>query len=1202
MIIKDMFERKIDREITGVIKVGDEKTFNIKQELEEYVVTKELQKHFSTFFSNYKKGINGNSDKAGVWISGFFGSGKSHFLKILSYLIENREVDGKKAIDYFIDDNKIDDEIVIANMKLASSVPTDVILFNIDSKSSSDSAQNNKEVILKIFNKVFNQHLGYYGANPHIANFEKILDEENLYDKFQQEFEKVSGKKWVDSRNKFTFITPKVCETLVNIGYQDMDSAKTLCASFNTEFNLDIETFAKEINEYIKKQGENHHVVFMVDEMGQYIGDKSDLMLNLQTITEDLGNFCNGNAWIMVTSQQDIDDITKTKGNDFSKIQGRFDTRLALSSANVDEVICKRILQKNEVATNFLTQRFEKNEKVIENLILFNDDVNKDLYKNVDDFVNIYPFVPYQFFILGKVLTSIRVHGSSGKHLGEGERSMVALFKESAVSIMLENENTLVPFYMFYEPIEKFLDHSHKGVIVNAYKNERLVPNEFAVNVLKVLFMIKYVKEIVPNVENITTLMVSKINEIRSDLQEKVEDALKQLCTQTLIQKNNDTYVFLTNEEQDINKEIDKTEIDSNAIDKKIMSIIFDSIYEDKNYSHKVNGKSYTFQLNQFLDNIPFKNNQHNVIGLNVITSDDDITTLSTKNGSVKEVYIKFINGDDYRSEIRTALQIDKFVRDENHNKRIVNFETIVDAKKRESRQRIEQATAFLKDCFNNATIISNGRTINNGKSGNTNTHINEGIVDLINNTYTKLKNIDTPMKTIDIKNLLDGNNTISERLDGKKANENAIKDILQFIVNNGYKQASTSLETILKQYSDIPNGFADDDILWCVASLFYDKHVDLFVSNEQITTENKKSSVIYDYLTKKEYITKILFKVKNKANVKEKKIVIEVLKELFNASYSNTDEDDKLFSKFKQLCNNTKDDLNQFKVKYVNANKSYPYPGVKTVDDGIILLKSIIAIEMTDEFFTTVSNKKDNLLDLAEDLVAVNEFFKGKQVELFDKAVKKIEIYEKSESLISDTTIKNIIVDMNVILTKNDPYSEIHKLNDLITNFNSLFFELVKEYREPILEEIENSKKYVLEQLDYINTKECEDKLLGNILSSYDELIKKCTTSNDLGQILILQKSISTMQDELVNLIRTTMINLLKKSNNKTKLHSAKTPTTTIVEPVTQIAKEVSFKSLSIADSWRIETQDDIERYIKKLKSELEKSLEGNVAINVKF
>ena len=101
MQIKEMFEKQIDRDIKGVIKVGQSDEENVYQELDEYVVTKELLKHFRDFFDNYEKGINNNTDKMGVWISGFFGSGKSHFLKILSYLLKNSVVEGKRAIEYF---------------------------------------------------------------------------------------------------------------------------------------------------------------------------------------------------------------------------------------------------------------------------------------------------------------------------------------------------------------------------------------------------------------------------------------------------------------------------------------------------------------------------------------------------------------------------------------------------------------------------------------------------------------------------------------------------------------------------------------------------------------------------------------------------------------------------------------------------------------------------------------------------------------------------------------------------------------------------------------------------------------------------------------------------------------------------------------------------------------------------------------------
>ncbi len=107
-----------------------------------------------------------------------------------------------------------------------------------------------------------------------------------------------------------------------------------------------------------------------------------------------------GKAWVIVTSQQDIDSITKVKGNDFSKIQGRFDTRLSLSSANVDAVIKKRILEKTEPAAQTLRLLYEQKATIIKNLIVFNDTAEKKLYANEEDFAEVYPFVPYQFNLL----------------------------------------------------------------------------------------------------------------------------------------------------------------------------------------------------------------------------------------------------------------------------------------------------------------------------------------------------------------------------------------------------------------------------------------------------------------------------------------------------------------------------------------------------------------------------------------------------------------------------------------------------------------------------------------------------------------------------------------------------------------------------------------------------------------------------------
>jgi hypothetical protein len=538
-ILKDMFQKDIDRDIKGVIKVGQHDDENIKQELEEYVVTSELSKHIDTFFEAYKSGIIGNTDKNAVWLKGFFGSGKSHLLKILSYLLENKVIDSKKAIQYF--DDKELDNFTLANMKQAGDVSTDVILFNIDSKSDADS-KSNKDAIINVFNKVFNEMQGYCGSMPWIADLERQMDKEVVYDEFKKVFQEISGSEWKDAREDFYYEEDAIIEALSKTTKMSEDAARNWYSKCEENYSLSIEKFAKRVQEYIESRGKNHHVVFLVDEIGQYIGDNTGLMLNLQTVVEDLAIMCGGKCWIIVTSQEGLDEFTNVKGNDFSKIQGRFNTRISLSSANVDEVIKKRILKKKDGAASHLKALYEQKESIIKNLLTFTSDTAEmKLYKSAEEFAEVYPFVPYQFNLLQSAFNGVREHGASGKSLSKGERSLLGAYQQVAIEYMNSNTGVIMPFSAFYSTIQTFLDSSIRSVIIHAEQNDRL--NDFDVEVLKLLFLVKYVKEIKANIENLSTLLVRNIDDDKVNIKKNVQESLNRLIRETLVQKNGDEYI-----------------------------------------------------------------------------------------------------------------------------------------------------------------------------------------------------------------------------------------------------------------------------------------------------------------------------------------------------------------------------------------------------------------------------------------------------------------------------------------------------------------------------------------------------------------------------------------------------------------------------------------------------------------------------------
>ena len=460
MQLRNIYKSDINRDINGVIKVAQDDERSMVQELSEYVITKELRRHFNTFLNHYEHSLEQPTDKIGVWISGFFGSGKSHFLKMLSYLLSNRTVGGKKAVQYFAD--KFDDPMMYAQLENCVKVPTETILFNIDSKSP---LTKDKTAILRVFAKVFYEHQGFYGNDLKVAKLEQFISRSGKTEQFRECFANINGGSWEDSRESFAFFEDDIVAAMS----EALDMSETAARNwFNgeEEIELSIEQLVKEIKEYVERKGKDNRLLFMIDEVGQYIGSDSDLMLNLQTIVEEIGTQCGGRVWVMVTSQEAIDSITKISGNDFSKIQGRFNTRLSLSSSSVDEVIKKRILAKTETAEQLLRQQYEKNQQVLKNLFTFSRAI-LDLkgYSGEGEFIETYPFVPYQFRLMQNVLAEIRKHGNSGKHLSGGERSMLSGFQEAAQAIQDKDEYALVPFYLFYDTVHTFLESSIRRVI-----------------------------------------------------------------------------------------------------------------------------------------------------------------------------------------------------------------------------------------------------------------------------------------------------------------------------------------------------------------------------------------------------------------------------------------------------------------------------------------------------------------------------------------------------------------------------------------------------------------------------------------------------------------------------------------------------------------------------------------------------------------
>lgn len=1197
-----MFEKQIDRDIKGVIKVGQSDEENVYQELDEYVVTKELLKHFRDFFENYEKGINGNTDKMGVWISGFFGSGKSHFLKILSYLLKNSVIEGKRAIEYFTDGKKIEDPMLIAKMTNSGTISSDVMLFNIDSKGSA-KVGSGKEAIVEVFMKVFNEMQGYCGSIPYLAEFERQLDNEGRFEEFKEKFEEIAGATWEKKRQAFAVIQDKIVKTLVSMDFMSEEAARNWCKNAKGSYDLSIEKFVSLVKDYCEKKGPNHHVIFLVDEIGQYIADDTQLMLNLQTIVEDLGTACRGKAWVIVTSQEDIDSITKTKGNDFSKIQGRFDTRLSLSASNVDEVIRKRILEKNEIAESALKLLYEQKESIIKNLITFTaDTADKKLYTDKTDFADCYPFIPYQFNLLGQVLTAVRTHGASGKHLSDQSRSMLALFQESAVRLKDSQEGVLVPFSYFYDPLHKFIDHQHSQVINDAENNSRL--DEFDVELLKVLFMIKYVKEIKANIDNLTTLMISNIDDDRIEIRGKIEESLKKLIRETLVQKNGEIYIFLTNEEQEINNAINSENVEMGEIIGEASTVIFEEIYKEKKYRYS---NRYMFPFNQKVDDRYYKGNQSNDIGVSIITPyGDDYPDSALRLRSAQEhtVIVKLPNDGTFLDEITESIKIYKYL-NKNASDARGSFDSIRRAKEDERIEKKDRIRIYIEDALKHADIYVNGDKANIASKEPAN-RINEALGKLVAMQYSKLTYMETAPELSDIAAVFNGSDGQLSFLGTSDSTPNklALEEVIQVITLNNTRHVKTSLKALQDKFGAAPYGFDPKDVQWLVAMLFKTGRVSLTYNSQSLSLLSNTKEELVRYLTKREFVEKLLVDIRERATDGQIRSVKEVLKDYFGFSLSS-DDDDTIMRTFK---NKAKDKLESFNDIMIEYRVNPKLPCKSLMDQAKKNLEEILAIKEPVEFFKTVDKKRDDLLDDAEDTAPVFDFFHGEQKKIFEKALQQIRMFENSKTYVRDQEIIDNVAQMEAIVTNRKPFGQIQELPELSTQFVDQYGSLLNQEADEMRPIVDDDLKKVLNTLD---EKEFAAVFRNKFIKAYEDLKEKLEGSSEIAAVKNIRLESDTLKLRCLDEIADYEIKHQPQPEPEPPVTPATPagggegakpvkPVTPPVQPKPKKRKNVSISNVAGARTYSIENEQDIDKFLTEMKKKLLQELEENTIITL--
>lgn len=637
MKLKELYSKPINRAVNPAVSATKFDPETERIEIQEYVFTDEIINGLFRILDAIKN--NKPYDHVGIWIDGYYGSGKSHFLKYLDYCITPstrddalcRLLEAVKAIDPLDEKHNLgfdyEELLSIANWLKRATI--DTCIFNLE--TSYDNSTDKKKAFLHVFWNEFNGKRGFNKFNITLAqNLEKPLAEKGVFEAFKKRITEEGGD-WNDPGMAADLIDNEL-DWVLDIAKElaptlSVDSIRERIIKRDT--NMSIDRFGMELASYLKDKGDDYRLILLADEVSQFINKERDRYLNLQEIITKLSEACDNKVWVACTAQQDLseimDDCNIAEEKDKEgKIKGRFEVKVSLKGTQPEVITQKRILDKKEDVKPELASLYNKYKAGFD--LQFKLPTSYSSYDSQDDFVDYYPFVPYQFKLIMQVFNSFLALGYVAKEVKGNERSIIKVIHSTAKANAEANLGKFISFdelynNMFEEGLQARGQKARQNAIdmSRTYQTDRPERTQLALRVANVLFMICNISQtdqlLFPaTIDNITTLLVNDMETPRLTIKNEVEKIVEFLCDNNIIRREQgkqgapDTFTFYSEEEMKVAQLIQSQVVDNNTQAEQLKEIFNKYITALKNkeqYKTRSFSVGLTIKQRTFLSNNP---------------------------------------------------------------------------------------------------------------------------------------------------------------------------------------------------------------------------------------------------------------------------------------------------------------------------------------------------------------------------------------------------------------------------------------------------------------------------------------------------------------------------------------------------------------------------------------------------------------------
>jgi hypothetical protein len=546
-LIKGLFASDIYRRIEEVIKVDQTSDEILREEINEYVVTDAIRSHYTHIFDAYRETPNKPHEGIAVWVSGFFGSGKSSFAKMLGLSIENRPVAGIPAGDRFAQ-RAGGNELQVLLKAINEKIPTHAVIFDV---STDRGIRSGNQSLTEIMYGLFLQSLGY-AKDLDLSELEIVLEEKGQLEWFEAEYRRLFNKDWSIEKGKVAFALSEASRVLHSLDSATYPMADSWIKAVKNKADISPRKLAERANDLMKRRRPGQALIFVVDEVGQFVARDVQKMLDLAAVVQSLGVKGRGKHWIVVTSQEKLGELVSgldDKKIELARLMDRFPLQVHLEPSDITEVTSRRVLSKNAGAQKALGDLFDAHRgRFTEHTQLTADIKLPELTR--DSFIELYPLLPYQIDLIIQVVSGLRTQGGSSKHVGGANRTIIKLAQQllinPSVNLAEQPLGCVARLDQVYDLVEGNIGSEVRAKISAIAKE---FEHRLAQPVAKVICLLQYVKSVHRTAENIAAALHPGVA-AESGLA-AVEDAVRQLEAANKIRIGDDGYRIPTPAEDD---------------------------------------------------------------------------------------------------------------------------------------------------------------------------------------------------------------------------------------------------------------------------------------------------------------------------------------------------------------------------------------------------------------------------------------------------------------------------------------------------------------------------------------------------------------------------------------------------------------------------------------------------------------------------